>query len=104
MVIYVLSKWSWLPFRVGSNFGQMFAIAFESGAGEVVGRKTRASYVLRIALQKRLQVVSLGWHCLPVVCRYGLQVWFEKCVEIKSCVCVSRYLMNLLYPLVVGQG
>ena len=35
-------------------------IPFESGAGEVVGRKTRASYVLRIALQKRLQVVSLG--------------------------------------------
>ena len=41
----------------------------------MVGRKTRASYVLRIALQKRLQVVSLGWH---FTC--GLQVWLAGMV------------------------
>lgn len=83
MMISVLSKRSYFPFRVGTNISQMFAFLLHSGAGEVVGRKTRASYGLRIALQKRLQVVSLGWHWNPAVCRYGLRNVFF----IKSCVC-----------------
>ncbi len=64
-------------------------------APKVVGRKTGASYVLRIALQKRPQVVSLGWHFLRFTWMvWGYRVypcqWFEKYVEVLVCVCMCR--------------